>query len=207
MNRFLGWSAVLAFAFCLTPAVAAVAAIQPVKLRFDPRYILEAVAQRMKVTLRPDVPLPAIFVESTTPLRQFQDVMEGQWQFRPSLITNAYSIASNEIYLSDDASFHARFTRTLDDSLAHELVHYIQAKYLREDLTTEGCEVQAVDIQRWFREKHALADHDIAMQTADSRDLRRELPSGAAAPSCIVTPGADGTRAVRCVAGWRRVPG
>ena len=48
-------------------------------------------------------PLPAIFVESATPLRQFQDAMEGQWQFRPPLVSNAYSVSSNEIYLTDDS--------------------------------------------------------------------------------------------------------
>jgi hypothetical protein len=205
MYRLLGWSAVLAIAVYLGPAVAAVdvAPSQPAKLRFDPRFILEAVAQRMKVTLRPDVPLPAIFVESATPLRQFQDAMEGQWQFRPPVVTNAYTFVRNEIYLVDDADFYVRFERTLDDSLAHELVHYIQAKYLREDLTTEGCEIQAVEIQRWFREFHVQANRDLGSQVAGAG----KLDSGDDAPTCIVLPGVAGARVVQCVTGSRPVPG
>jgi hypothetical protein len=195
MNRFVRWSAMLAALACLAPAVAGenVAPLEPVKLRFEPRFILETVAERMQVKLRSEVPLPAIFLESTTPLRKFQDAMEGQWQFRPPLIANSYSIASNEIYLSDDASFYLRFKRTLDDSLAHEFVHYIQAQYLREDLTTDGCELQAAEIQRWFREEHALPKRDVA--------------DGAAQPTCVVVPGADGVRAVRCSTGPRPARG
>jgi hypothetical protein len=124
--------------------------------------ILEAVAQRMQVTLRPDVPIPAIHVESATPLRQFQDAIEVQWRTRPSLVTNAYAIAHNEIYLIDDAAFYGRMGRTLDDSLAHELVHYIQAKYLNDDLSSDWCEVQAAAVQRWFREVFVRQGFDTA---------------------------------------------
>ena len=207
MNRFFRWSAALAALACLTPAVAGESAanVQPAKLRFEPRFVLEKVAQRMEVTLRPDVALPAIFVESATPLRQFQDAMEGQWQFRPPLISNAYSIASNEIYLTDDASFYLRFKRTLDDSLAHELVHYIQAKYFKEDLSTDGCEVQAVEVQQWFREIHAQANPAVSPQEAGDGTLRGERLSGA--PTCIITPGDGGARAIRCLTGLRAAPG
>lgn len=184
MNRFFRWTLVLAAAACMRPALAE---DEPVTLRFDPEFILVAVAQRMQVTLRPDVPLPRIFLESKTPLRQFQDAMEGQWQFRPPLIANSYSIATNEIYLSDDSSFYRRFKRTLDDSLAHEFVHYIQAKYFHEDLATDGCEMQAAEIQRWFRDEHAPAKQDVA--------------AAGRAPACAVTVDADGVRTVRCVAG------
>ena len=198
MNRFFRWTAALAIAACLAPAVAGenvatAETAETVKLRFDPRFVLETVAQRMQVTLRPDVPLPGIFLESTTPLRQFQDAMEAQWQFRPPLIANSYSIASNEIYLSDDASFYRRFKRTLDDSLAHEFVHYIQARYLGEDLTTDGCEMQAAEVQRWFRDEHALPKRDLAAAPGTGA----VAPTGAA-PSCIVVRGADGVRTVRC---------
>ncbi|HET9041811.1 MAG TPA: hypothetical protein VFN70_01610 [Burkholderiales bacterium] len=191
MNRFLRWSAVLALAFCLSPAIAAVAAIQPVKLRFDPRFVLEVVAKRMHVTLRPEVPLPGVFLESRTPLAQFQKAMAGQWPFTPPLIANSYSIATNEIYLSDDALFYLRLKRTLDDSLAHEFVHYIQSKYLKEDLTTDGCEMQAAEIQQWFREEYMTGNR----------------VTGDAAPGCRLVQGADGARTVQCVTGARPVPG
>jgi hypothetical protein len=197
MNRFFRWSAALAIAACTVPALAGeglAAPAGPVRLHFEPRFILEQVAERMQVTLRPDVALPAIFVESATPLRQFQDAMEAQWQFRPPLIANSYSIATNEIYLSDDESFYRRFKRTLDDSLAHEFVHYIQAKYMNEDLTTDACEMQAAEVQRWFREAHVLARQDVAA-------------SPAAAPRCAVSVGPGGVRTVRCVPGARSARG
>jgi hypothetical protein len=203
MNRFIRWSAVFALAAaCLNSAAADEGAslAASVKLRFDPRFILEAVAQRMNIRLREEVPLPAIFLESAIPLRQFQDAMEAQWSFRPPLVANSYSIASNEIYLSDDASFYRRLKRTLDDSLAHEFVHYIQAMYLREDLTTDGCEIQAAEIQHWFRE--AYARRDVAGEDA--------VGSGrlaGTAQACILAQEKDGTRTVRCVTGSRPVRG
>jgi hypothetical protein len=205
MNRFVRLSAVLALAACLSPALAGerVSIAAPVKLRFDPRFIFEAVAQRMNVTLRPDVPLPAVFLESTTPLAQFQDAMEAQWRFRPPLIANAYAIGRNEIYLSDDASFYLRLKRSLDDSLAHEFVHYIQAKYFNEDLSTDGCEVQATEIQRWFREFHVRASREIVAQAEDATGRA----SVEEATTCVLVPGEAGTRAVRCVTGAQPLPG
>jgi hypothetical protein len=164
MNRFVRWCAALALAAFVSPGVAGEGfpVAGPVKLRFDQRFILEAVAQRMNVTLRPEVPLPEVYLESSTPLAQFQDAMEAQWRFRPPLVANAYSVARNEIYLSDDASFYLQIKRSLDDSLAHEFVHYIQAKYLNEDLHADGCEVQAVEIQRWFRDVHVREGRRVA---------------------------------------------
>jgi hypothetical protein len=205
MNRFFRWSAALALTACLSPAVAGdpFSPLEPAKLRFDTQFVLELVAERMQVKLRPDVPLPAIFVESAIPLRQFQDAMESQWSFRPPMVANSYSIATNEIYLSDDASFYRRLKRTLDDSLAHELVHYIQAKYLGEDLTTDGCEMQATEVQRWFREEYALPKRDVAAEPAGAGGRR----SSDAAPACTVVRGVDGSRSVRCLTGPRPAQG
>jgi len=170
MNRFCRCAAAFALAACLAPAVASDERppLEPAKLRFDVGFVLQAVAERMQVRLRADVPLPAVFVESTIPLHQFQDAMEAQWRFRPPLVANAYSIATNAVYLSDDASFYRRLKRTLDDSLAHELVHYIQATYFGEDLATDACEMQAVEVQRWFREAYALPEVDVAAQSTDT---------------------------------------
>jgi hypothetical protein len=205
MNRFFLCSAAFAIAACLTPAVADdhLSPLEPVKLRFDTRFVLELVARRMQVTLRPDVPVPAIFVESAVPLGQYQDAMEVQWRFRPPLVSNAYAIERNEIYLSDDADFYRRLKRTIDDSLAHELVHYIQAKYFNEDLSTDGCEVQAVEVQRWFREEYALPKLDVAAQQAGAG----ERLSSEAAPACTVVRGVDGSRTVRCLTGPRPAQG
>jgi hypothetical protein len=189
MNGIFRSIAALALAACFAPAAAGDDAA-PVRLRFEPRFILEAVARRMEVTLRPEVPLPAVHLESAIPLGKFQDAIEGQWSFRPPMVANVYSVATNEIYLSDDGGFYRRLKRTLDDSLAHEFVHYIQAKYFREDLTTDAVEMQAAEVQAWFRETYMRPARAVAAQHA--------------APGCALTRGADGTRAVRC---GHRAPG
>jgi hypothetical protein len=88
-------------------------------------------------------------------LRQSRDAIGAQWRFEPRAVSNTYAIARNEIYLLDDASYYVRYRRTLDDSLAHELVHYLQATYLKEDLASEWVEAEAVAIQTWFREEYA----------------------------------------------------
>jgi hypothetical protein len=156
MNRFCRWLAMLAMAICLAPAVAdeATASARPAKLRFDPQFILAEVALRMNVTLRPGIPVPAIYVESATPLRQFQDAIGPQWQLRPHVFANAYVAARNEIYLIDDAAYYARSGRTIDDSLAHEFAHYLQVMYQRSDIADPGLEAEAVAVQRAFQQHH-----------------------------------------------------
>ncbi len=98
------------------------------------------------MTLRPEIPVPAIFVASTTPLAQFQDAIEAQWRFRPDVVLNTYAIARNEIYLYDGAAYFAQRNRTLDDSLAHEFVHYLQAQY--RTMTLGVARGRAVDSRR-----------------------------------------------------------
>jgi hypothetical protein len=156
MSRFSRWSAVLALTACLTPAVAGAddPSGQRTELRYDPRFILAVVARRMNVTLRPEIPVPAIFLESATALRQFQDAIEAQWRFRPHVFANAYVAARNEIYLIDDAAYYARAGRTLDDSLAHEFAHYLQVRYLSSDLADPSLESEAVAVQRGFQQDY-----------------------------------------------------
>ena len=114
-----------------------------IRLQQDPREILESVARQMNVTLRADEPLPKIHLESATPLEQFQDAVEQQWNFRPPRFANVYAVASNEIYLTDDPGYYRRVRRTLDESLAHEFAHYLQVRYfaanlIRRDLRDRG---------------------------------------------------------------------
>jgi hypothetical protein len=77
----------------------------------------------MNVTLRPEIPVPAIFVESSAPAHEFPDAMEAQWGFRPPLVAKACAVERNERDRGDDASFCLRRKRSLDDSLAHAFVH------------------------------------------------------------------------------------
>jgi hypothetical protein len=143
--------------FCaLLAACGAVGADEPqrMSLQNDPRYILEAVARKMNVTLDPDQPLPRIYFEGSTPLEQFQEAIAPQWRFRPPMFANAYVVARNEIYLSDDPGYYRRLRRTLDESLAHEYTHYLQVRYFAANLADEGCETEAVAVQIAFREEN-----------------------------------------------------
>ncbi|BAU49090.1 hypothetical protein SVA_2542 [Sulfurifustis variabilis] len=150
--------AALALAFASSAAASDAPKEDHARLRYDPRFILERVAAHLHVTLRPDAPLPAILFESATPLGLFQDAMEKQWRFRPRVFVNAYTIAGNLIFLVDDAAHYGRHGRTLDDALAHELVHYLQVVYFKVDLGSrliaEVCESEAVAVQEWFRARY-----------------------------------------------------
>jgi len=123
-------------------------------LQHDPGFILEAVAGRMGITLRPELAPPAILLESRTPLERLQAAAERQWGFRPQVFTTTYASAGNEIYLIDDAALYAQYGGTPDDSLAHELVHYLQATYLKDRFTTDWSESEAVAVQTWFRKEY-----------------------------------------------------
>ena len=150
-------SFVMSLCFNVHGASAGGGRTEPVTLRLDPYVILQQVARQMNVTLRPEVPLPKIFLESKTPLRQFQQAIRPQWKFRPHVFANAYAAERNEIYLSDDARYYKRRNRTLDDSLAHEFVHYIQVRYRNDNLEDDSCEMEAIDMQLSFIDNNAPA--------------------------------------------------
>lgn len=128
----------------------------PRTLRFEPRCILDTVMKRKNLAPRPAVPFPAIFFASQIPVEQFDDAVEPQWGFRPGQVLNAYIARLNEVYLVDDAEYYDKTGRFVDDSLAHELVHYLQVTYQNADLADESLEPEAVDIQTWFRETFLL---------------------------------------------------
>lgn len=129
---------------------------KPAVLRYSPECVLKAVALLMGQKYRPDIPLPKIFFESSVPLKQFQDAVEPQWGQRPARLSNVYVWSRNEIYLMDDAAWYAAHERAMDDSLAHEFVHYIQDRYRGWDLSLDdpGYEPQAVEFQTLFRENY-----------------------------------------------------
>ncbi|MDD5208831.1 MAG: hypothetical protein PHV36_05545 [Elusimicrobiales bacterium] len=133
-----------------------VSAAKPAELRYAPECVLKAVAGMMEQKYRPDIPLPKIFFESSVPLKQFQDAVEPQWGQRPAQLTNVYVWDRNEIYLMDEAAWYAEHGRAMDDSLAHEFVHYIQHRYRGWDLSLDdpGYEPQAVEFQTLFRESY-----------------------------------------------------
>lgn len=129
-------------------------ASEPVaKLQHSLKFIIDKTLALKNKKLNPTIPLPKFYFASQTPLVQFQDAIEKQWGFRPDIFTNAYAVVNNEIYIMDDFDYYETQKRCMDDSVAHELVHYIQAKYLGWDLNDESLEWDAIEIQTQFREK------------------------------------------------------
>ena len=125
-----------------------------VRLQFSEDFILQQVLLKKNLSFRPDIPKPKLHVESKTKLVYFQEAMLPQWGFKPDVFTNAFAVARNEIFLSDRAAFYKKHKRCIDDSMAHELTHYVQAKYQGFDLNDESLEFDAIDVQTWFRVTH-----------------------------------------------------
>jgi hypothetical protein len=136
------------------------------RLRFDPAFVLAQVAARMGVTLAPGAAPPAVLVESATPLARFRAALAPQWGFVPDAFGNAYAVGRNEIFLIDDPAYYARLGRTIDESLAHELAHYVQVTYLNADLGVPSWEQDAIAIQAWFRSVH-LSQHSDPRRRAE----------------------------------------
>jgi len=127
---------------------------EPVRLRLDPAFVLAQVAGRLGVRLDPEIAPPAVFVESATPLAQFRAAIAAQWGFHPHAFGNAYAVERNEVYLIDEPGYYLRLGRSLDESLAHELAHYVQVRYLGADLAEPSWEDEAVAVQTWFSATH-----------------------------------------------------
>jgi len=125
------------------------------RLKHPFEFTLAQVAEMMNLAHRPGVPPPVTLYQSTTPLRKFQDTLEPQWGFRPDAFTNAYSWRTEEIFLIDDEAYYQTENRCIDDSLAHELVHFFQVRYRGYDLTKEEfAELEAVDLQTRYRAQY-----------------------------------------------------
>lgn len=124
------------------------------ELRYSPEFILNKVLEKKRQTFDSQKAPPKILFASKVSLKEFQDDVESQWNFRPDVITNVYVLNKNKIYLMDDAAYYEKTGRCMDDSLAHELTHYVQVVYLQWDIADESLEWDAVDVQTWFRETY-----------------------------------------------------
>ena len=141
----------LALSFIVATSLSVTAAPAPAKLSYSLEFILAEVLEAKRLEERKDISLPTLLIESQTPLEVFQDMIEPQWGFRPHVIINAFSARHNTIFLSDEPTYYARFRRCIDDSLAHELVHYVQSKYQQRDLNDDALEAEAIEVQTAFR--------------------------------------------------------
>lgn len=128
-------------------------AYEVAKLKYALDFLIDKTLEKKRQTRRADIALPTFHFQSKTSLKQFQDAIEKQWGFRPDVITNAFAVENNEIYIMDDAEYYRRQNRCMDDSVVHELVHYVQVKYLNWDLNDESLEWDAIEIQTQFREE------------------------------------------------------
>lgn len=117
--------------------------------------LMKLVAKRMRLELRDDIPAPLVRYGSETPLQEFQDAIEPQWNLRPDFVLNSYVFALNKIYILDEKDYYDKVGRYVDDSLFHEYVHYFQVKYRGNVFDgDDSLEWEAIDHQTWFRETY-----------------------------------------------------
>ena len=127
--------------------------VQP---KHDLQCIFTGVLAIMGKTAKPEIPMPALFLQDKTPLKQFQDAVEPQWKMRPDMFLNVYVADQNAVYVMNEAGYYAKLGRFVDDSIAHELVHYVQVKYkgIRIEDFDDSLEGEAIEVQTEFRERY-----------------------------------------------------
>ena len=82
-------------------------------------------------------------------------------------VTNVYIFEQNKIYLVDDPAYYTKHGRFIEDSLAHEYVHFLQVQYQKTNILsneTGFIELEAIDLQNWYRETFSLAQKDPCAQ-------------------------------------------
>lgn len=143
-----------AIIFILAFFVALLVHAETVKPIYSAHFILTRILEYKNLSFNPEIPLPTVRLSSAANLKQFQDDVEPQWGFRPDFITNAYIVHLNKIYLYDNKAYYSEHQRCIDDSLAHELAHYVQVQYRKWDLNDDSLEWDAIDTQNWFRSQY-----------------------------------------------------
>lgn len=163
--------ALLLAALLAPPATAAEAVAA---LKYEPRCIFEAVSRRMKVQVRPELALPAVFYASKIKVSLFQAALKAEHGTAQGydVVTNMFLPKQNAIFLADKARFY-RNGRVLADSLAHEYAHYFQYYYkgAKDDpqADQDALEVSAVRVQDWFRELYVAGGADPCLPPARPR--------------------------------------
>jgi hypothetical protein len=118
--------------------------------------VLKLIAPYMYSEIDASKTVPVIRTQTDTTLEHFQDSIEKFWGFRPDAFTNVFNPVTNEIFIMTERSYYEKYDRSVYDSLAHELSHYIQFAYKGADFSVgdDSLEAQAVDVQNWFRETY-----------------------------------------------------
>ena len=117
-------------------------------------FLLSYTLQAKKISENPQISKPEIKFASQVSVKEFQDDIEPQWGLRPDEVLNAYVVAKNRIYILDDQAYYDRHSRCIDDSIVHELTHFVQSRYQGFDLHDESLEWDAIGIQSEFRSQY-----------------------------------------------------
>ena len=140
------------FSFLLTLSFAIQA--KTVTTKYSLEFLIDYVLKSKGYASNPAIPVPTLHYESQTSLKDFQDAIESQWGFRPNVFSNAFSIKTNKIFITDDEAYYIKHGRCIDDSVVHEIVHYYQTKYREWDINDESLEWDAIEVQSEFRSKY-----------------------------------------------------
>lgn len=118
--------------------------------------VMKLVAAKKNITLIETVPAPEIKPEGLHSLADFQDAAESFWGFRPEAYLNMYNPLKNEIFIMTGREYYDKYERSVFDSLAHEITHYLQHRYQNADFTSgdDSLEWDAIETQSWFRETY-----------------------------------------------------
>jgi hypothetical protein len=126
--------------------------------------ILNVVAKKSNVVIKPELPIPDLMLEQNVDMEQYKKDVQEWFGFEIDQVTNFFFATKNKIYLITDNAYYTKTNRSPYDSLAHELTHYIQWNYqgaTKDDLGTDGAEMSAIDVQTWFRETYKLGPKSI----------------------------------------------
>lgn len=128
------------------------------QLKYSPECILKSLLNYRKIEFKKDIVLPKVRFESQTNLRELNSALyPAQWSTTAKYFSNAYAYKNghNIIFLSDRAEYYKKHQRYIDDSLAHELFHFVQVKYQNIDISSdEFAEFDAIFVQNWFRQTY-----------------------------------------------------
>ncbi len=119
--------------------------------------ILDYVVANRYMKRNASLPMPEIVYGHEISVEEFnRRLADMLGDFRYSAVSNVYYSSENTIFLSDtEASYPEKSGRTIYDSLAHELTHYVQyayRHYSNEEAASDGAEEEAVYVQNDFRE-------------------------------------------------------
>jgi hypothetical protein len=117
--------------------------------------VLDFVLKKNWKTFDSAIPLPRVVFSHEVTVEEFNKSVASPYTYYPT-VQNAFVPKENTIYLDSRTVVYEKYGKTLIDSLAHELTHYVQHfywHYTEEDAYSDGAESLAVRTQFAFREE------------------------------------------------------